>query len=738
MPKRKKPGPRPRHRRSQNMAHSSPLQTLEEEEEASDQHQTLEEAATDQPHTLEEEEATDQAETLEETATDQLQTLEEAYQEEGSAAESIKEVEEGEQESNELGEEIKEQEKFEEEEQEVPHPGISVPDPRRRSRRKPITEAQRAFAQQKLALLQENFTPAPFKPRKTVDFAAHEELFRALNLWEFVNLDFDTDIRTDLLILLIANYDRSQHRSFVGNVEISVSRLDLACSLKLPLEVREVHEDIFANEASKEVIEQFLSNYILLEDEDEDDMCILPEELVAVNQLVKAGHANKVDWAELMWALVEKELLEAPRLSYHYASHLQCLMKFQKSGLFEKEEGMGAVPVPEPDSSLEVSDSMDEDDVGDEEVGGGSKMRTLDEFGDAGLRLEIGENGDLMNGIEDFKGTEEGGPPDGCKDEGFQHCLRRCSSNEARSMEFENLCKVEQIEREDEFPNLERLTSTDLLHTMDPRMNPLEQSTGDFVSMGVDGNRNASVDIGPSDSLFYENNGKRHIDNVDVDEDECGGFRQDNQQKRMRCGELWEERAPSGFDSYMEQIQCTMRKARMLYVEKEQACLDGHLHLQYLNEIIEQKDQIIHSLEKTQVEEHQRWQHTVQEFERELNSVAGLVVGYKQALKETQKNFEEYRKKCPQGDVTLYRDVPGSGGLVLTSRELEKLRVEKEEEMRQIAEEMISAFNCEWLVKFEDYKDAVMVLHRRLVELEGNIELMKETFAERKDVTFSG
>jgi len=345
-----------------------------------------------------------------------------------------------------------------------------------------------------------------------------------------------------------------------------------------------------------------------------------------------------------------------------------------------------------------------------------------------------------MDGIEHCKGSEEGDWVNDGKDQSFEHCLRRCNSNDVRGMEFENVCKGEQVERDDEFANLERLTPTGLLHAMDearvsysPRMNSLDQNTGDFVSMGVeDVHKNELVDPAPGGSFFFENNGKRHIDNVDIDDDDIGRFHQSNQQKRMRCGGLWEEQPPSGFDSYMEQIQYTMRKAKMLYAEKEQACVDDHLQLQYLNEMLEQKDQIIRTLEKTQVEEHQKWQHNLCQYEQELNILAKLVVGYKKALKETQSKFEEYRKKCPQGDKPLYKDVPGAGGLVLTSKEVERLRLQKEEEMCQIAEEMFNAFQCDWFVKFQECHEEVMRLFTRLEDLDGEVKLIGERFVARK------
>lgn len=681
-------------------------QTLETlDEETAQQALTLEaEAGIKHPQTLEEAEA----------KIKEPQTLEEEMGQptESAAAAEIKD----------------EEEKLD---LDVAVPGIQPQNHPRRRKRRTLS----ASVQQKLGFLRENFNPIPFLPKRALDFAAHEELFRALGLWEFANLDLSGEIRCDLLIELIANYDLSKNISFIHGFEIAVGRSDLARALRLQEDGElAAHQEIFAKDEAKEAILEFLSNYVLMEDDDEDDMLILPEVAVAADKLVRNGRANEIDWAGMMQTLVEKELIDVPmRGNCHYASHLQCLIKFQLPELFEKEAGVVAVPVPEVESSSmedsdSVEDSMDEDDEDDETT-------SMEEFTN---ETGVGADGGLMNDIEDCKASEEGGWVDEGKEGGFEHCLRRCNSNGARSLEFDNFCRGEQLGGE-EFLNLERLNSSDILHAVDagrvsysPRMNLLDHNNGDFVSIGVDGNGNALVDPGMTGSFFFENNGKRHIENVDIDEDGTSNFHLSNQQKRMRCDGLWDEQTPSGFDLYRQQIQGAVDKADVLYAEKEQACVDAQLQLQYLHEMSKRRDQIIHTLQKTLVEERQQWVQSERCYKHELNTLANLMVVYRKALKETQNKFEEYRKKCPQGDEPLYGDAGGAGGLVLTKRELERLRLEREEEMRRTAEEMIGAFQSDWLIKFEEFHDMVIELHRRLVELDEEVKLVKKMFTERK------
>ncbi|KAJ6824274.1 uncharacterized protein M6B38_102785 [Iris pallida] len=497
---------------------------------------------------------------------------------------------------------------------------------------------------------------------------------------------------------------------------LSFSRYALAKSLNLPLEMHtsaDSETKLFSDEKSITAIEEFMATYILLE----DDISILPEEAKVVIGMVKEGRAGEVDWADLMWVLVEKEVLDALRTGRcRYGPHLQRLIQCQRPELLLGEGESVIVPEAESDWSMKISDSVveEEDKVeeGEEEE---EEEKGIEECG-TGLSLGLGEKYDAA-------------PPPPEEEKGFeQHCLRRCESiGNERGMEFENLSQGDEKRREEEFENLERLTSADLLHGMetvrvsyDHQINRLEPGNREFLATGVNAGKDIATDTSPGGSLFFGNNGKRHASD-DADSDE------NDQLKRMRTGGLWgEQTPPSNFDSFMEQIQCTVGRAKLIYDEKDQACMNANMEIQYLAEMLEEKDQIIQTLEKTRVDEQQKWQQTVCSYESELNLVADLMLGYKKALKQIERNFTKYRKKFPQGDEPVYRDVPGEGGLVLSARELEKRRLEKEFEMRRIAEEMANDFHASWFAKFEACTDGVLVLQERLAGLDAEIDLLKK------------
>ncbi|KAJ6824275.1 uncharacterized protein M6B38_102790 [Iris pallida] len=604
----------------------------------------------------------------------------------------------------------------------------TVPQIKKGNKKKPWTEKQRSHAQHNLSLLlQQNFHPVPFSSSSKRKHLDHEPLLRALGLWDFATIDFpsaDAELRTDLLAHLVSSYDPSLRRSFVRDAPLSFSRYALAKSLNLPLEMHtsaDSETKLFSDEKSITAIEEFMATYILLE----DDISILPEEAKVVIGMVKEGRAGEVDWADLMWVLVEKEVLDALRTGRcRYGPHLQRLIQCQRPELLLGEGESVIVPEAESDWSMKISDSVveEEDKVEEGEEEEEEEEKGIEECG-TGLSLGLGEKYDAA-------------PPPPEEEKGFeQHCLRRCESiGNERGMEFENLSQGDEKRREEEFENLERLTSADLLHGMetvrvsyDHQINRLEPGNREFLATGVNAGKDIATDTSPGGSLFFGNNGKRHASD-DADSDE------NDQLKRMRTGGLWgEQTPPSNFDSFMEQIQCTVGRAKLIYDEKDQACMNANMEIQYLAEMLEEKDQIIQTLEKTRVDEQQKWQQTVCSYESELNLVADLMLGYKKALKQIERNFTKYRKKFPQGDEPVYRDVPGEGGLVLSARELEKRRLEKEFEMRRIAEEMANDFHASWFAKFEACTDGVLVLQERLVGLDAEIDLLKKRFVETKN-----
>ncbi|XP_039119977.1 uncharacterized protein LOC120256345 [Dioscorea cayenensis subsp. rotundata] len=650
-------------------------------------------------------------------------------------------------------------------------------------RKKPFHCGKKRLAEieEKLELLRGNFRPIPFSPpAKVPDFAKHERLFRALGLWDFAHLDLDREIRSDLLILLIAGYDPPNRRSFVGKMRVSVSRADLARALGLPVkkDKAELDPEVVSGEEPAAVVLDFISSWMLFQDED-NPAWILPKEVVAATQMVKEGQPHKVDWAGLMWILVEKEMLEAPKSGKcFYASHLQCLMKHQKRSLFEEAE-----LEPEPDMEVEVDmepeqeqepsleavalEGGDDDDVGD---GGIMKTRSLDEFQDngaegqgPGLSLGLGATGgDGMDGVESCKEEQEEQEVqeeqwiDKEKSSGLEHCLQPCSMSVERNIECENLIKdgsdglLREEDRYDnelteKFSSLERYASTDLLQSMDtvnisysPPRHHLDQSSGDFLAMRSDSDKNMAMAHDPSSSLLFGNGCKRGIADIadgGVDEeDSLQEFPQGNQRKRMCSVDPWEH-TQSPYDACMEQVQCWMGKAKMLHAEKEQGYKSAQLELQYLNAVLQQKDQIIQSLEKTRMEEQQKRHLEFCRFEHELKLMAHLLVGYKKALREIRAAFADFRKQVSGDDESLYKDVPGSGGLVLSSRELDRQRHEKEEEMRHLAVGMINDFQKEWFAKFDEFADWVVKSASKLVHLADEVKLLKERFEESKGLS---
>ncbi|KAG6512672.1 uncharacterized protein LOC121976881 [Zingiber officinale] len=649
----------------------------------------------------------------------------------------------------------------------APAPSLRSPKLRRKTsfkRKKPLSFKQRAAAKKKLALLTDAFRPVPFSPGQALanlNLAAHEALFHALGLWDFAHLPFDQNVRSDLLIPLIANYHPAKRCSFVCDLRVSVSRPDLARALMLPVKKDKSglpepgaagnNQDLFSMEESISAIMDFMSAFLLFQFQ--DDACILPTEVVTAHRMVKEGLPHKVDWAGLLWMLVEKELLEAPNSGFcHYASHLQCLIKYQQPRLLVESESK-LEPVPEVEVEVENSadEGMEEEDDNDDDAedvteDAAARVRSSDHFGAVGeekcgpgLSLGLGGDSSTVEGFEEFKEGKEQ-QIEGENHGGTEHCLRLCNSASAGSMEFENLCNGDEEGRREEgagedfsakydyldrLGSFDRLTSTDLLQVVDP--------VGEFLTMRSDGHKNMPLNHDNDRPYFSVDNGKRKISEIDDDEEDeeedTQTFTQSNQQKRARSGIMWES-PPSEVDSVLEQIQLYAGKARLLAAEKEQASINAHLQLQYLNEMLQQKDRVIQSLEKTRVEEQQKWHMEACRYEHELNLLGNLVIGYKRALNETRRAFVEYRKKYPQGDEPLYKDVAASGGLVLSTNELERERLGRENELRCVAANLVDSFEKEWMLKLEHSASSLSILFGRMMELEGKIKLLKERFAK--------
>ncbi|CAM0910430.1 unnamed protein product [Alopecurus aequalis] len=239
--------------------------------------------------------------------------------------------------------------------------------------RKPITGKLRAAAEERLGQLRAKFRLHPMDPLPPSLSAAsspHEAALRSLGLIDFVRLDLQSEpLRPDLVSQLIAYYDPGQHRSFVWDNRLAVSRTDFARALSLPSKPSPTASPPDVDSAALvSAALEFMRVYVLPPFTG-GDTCELPPEVVAAEQAVKDGTAHRVDWAGLIWGLVEKEILELPKRddgACYYGPYLQRLIWTQKPDLLElpekEEKGEVALVIP-------LDADMAEDD-GDAGVGG--------------------------------------------------------------------------------------------------------------------------------------------------------------------------------------------------------------------------------------------------------------------------------------------------------------------------------------------------------------------------------
>nr|XP_029121023.1 uncharacterized protein LOC105047279 [Elaeis guineensis] len=525
-----------------------------------------------------------------------------------------------------------------------------------------------ASVQEKLALLAQNLRPVPFSPSKPLAaLSPHEPLLRALGLWDFARLPLDRAIRSDLLSLLIAHYDPLTHRSLVRNSRVALGRAAFARALALPVEKEKgANADRFLGKAAVATVMDFMMNWMVFL----DDACVLPPEVVAATRLVMEGRPQKVDWAGLVWAMAEREILDAPTAGWcYYASHLQCLMKRQRPQLFE-EDG-------EPEMDMELEPSI---------------------------------NVDL---VEDEDGAGNGGPELGLENCGLRSSLRLCRDVDAGNGVKEEPLDLEMKDVGVECENLSK--------------------GGEFLAMRTAHvHKKVTLDNGPSGVFLLGNSCMRGAGEANYDDgvsdDDARVFDCINWQKRMWSNRSCEH-TQTAIDAYMEEAQNCMVKAKTMYLKKKQECMKAQLELQHLHQMLQQKDRIIWSLEKKREEEMKKRKLEACQFDYELRVIGHLVHDYNKALKDTRSAFAEYRKRFPEGDKPLYEDACGTGGAVVSARELEVQSMKKEVETHHVAAKMINDFQKDWFAKLGRYAKWATNLATRLVKLNGETKILREMFA---------
>ncbi|KDP31769.1 hypothetical protein JCGZ_12230 [Jatropha curcas] len=430
-------------------------------------------------------------------------------------------------------------------------------------------------------------------------------------------------------------------------------------------------------------------------------------------------------------------------------------MKAQKKAWFVEE------PVK---MEIDVKDNEDDDVKMGEELQGGSEME------EHNIELSLGGLDNAMKEDGETEGKEPVGNEDGIyfddnKEDEEQgqflkksmdgHFLGRCNLGEVGVLECEER-KQEEEEREEEVKDgedveeeeevgfsispkgdtLEGVISENLIAVMEAAQIPYSSgvqipdnvSSGDFLASRVDTQRIP----GTSSSLFSNGNGnKREIEHL---EDDMPHHALNGGNKRMRSDGHWDVKSSSDFDLCMEQMQHFMGKARMVYEAKEQAYQEMNMNQQMLMSDLQQQNNVIQHLHKAKIDEQQKRQLEIYRLERELFMMGNLLEGYRKALKQTHKAFAEYRAKCPLPEEPIYKDT-GSGGLVLSTMELEKQRLKQEEEERQnrlLIEKKVKEFETGWNTKFEECRVGVDLLSNKLLVVEKEVNVLKERFARRK------
>nr|VDC99472.1 unnamed protein product [Brassica rapa] len=604
---------------------------------------------------------------------------------------------------------------------------------------------QQEKSREKLEVLLKTLKPIPFVPAKALDFSRHEKLLKTLGIWEFLHLEFDQNIRQDLVANLVAYYSPESRCSYVNGSRVNVTRADLARALKLPkkkdIVVAEEEREVLERDESAKFVDEILETWVLLHT---DDMWIMPVEVVEWGRDVKEKKLEKLDWAALLWFMVEKELKAGPELGdCFFASHLQLLIRSQKEDLLREEsnddeedddeEDVGAADSGRDDCATDATELKEEETYVEEHM----------------IELNLGqETVSEMVAEEEQQGPVEEQPMDVEEDkkeevEKWSIATEGDEENNIEGpMEMGEDEQIEDLEEEETEEDKERneggfpfFPNGDSLHGdgMLGDVSPLRFASGlQMHGNSTGGHFLASrVDMHMAMGSGSNTNNKRQIDH----ENDMSYHNPDG--KRMRTEEpSWDEK-PQPVEVCVDQIVLWAEKARMSCAQKDRERAQSTMNQEYLMSELQRKDEMIHDLERSKYEEQQRKDLMIYRLESELRMMTSVLEGYRKALKETKKASAEHRKRCPlRDDKPVYKDVKGSGGLVLSVAEIEKLRLKREGEDRMTRariERQIEEFGSEWFKVFQEQMDAVESLNERLIVVENEVKICREALSESKN-----
>ncbi|CAI9299653.1 unnamed protein product [Lactuca saligna] len=672
----------------------------------------------------------------------------------------------------------------------APPPLASPVNPQRRLNKRKKAFNRNPHKRKKLQNLTDILQPIPFIPTKKLDFVKHEEVLKRLGLYEFSKIEFDRSIRTDLVVQLIVNYDQKKRCSYVNDVRLNLNRAELSRTLKLPaprpekgssstVEEVDLDSEVFSDEAIG-FIDNFVSSWMLLH----EDSWVMPPDLAKMTRCVKDGHPEKMDPARLVWHMVEKELTQGDKLvDCYYASHLQYLIRSQRPEFFmDEDEGVANDIAEDVEEKEEKQEKQEEEEKERIEEENEEKSLIVEE---QGIELTLGSNvkeivqeevkkdDEVMVDAEEHKEDEvvadeveeevveeveeeeeeeeeeeQGNWLSSGKNEPGNHFLQRCNSDlnnyeEQKVEELEDEDEDEQIqqvededdEEEEEEEEEEGGERADERFNMEANDDSLDRDglTGNFLQgveashnpfngMDLFGSREGSFMSHGGPSSFF-NGGKRvmeteeHITHVDPNH------------KRLKTDEIWGQK-PTDFNTCMDQMQQWMEKAKMLHESKEQAFENSQYNHELAINQLQERQNYMEMLIKSKDEELSKKHTEVFRLERELYLMRDLVAGYRQALNDTRFKFSEYRKRYSLHEEPIYKDA-GPGGLVLSTRELEKQRVKQEEDRVKILK-MLKDHEEECVSKLGMHHDKVLKMADKLVSVENEVKNLKGMSVERK------
>lgn len=420
--------------------------------------------------------------------------------------------------------------------------------------KKPLTDKQRVAAEQRLSHLRAHLIlRSPESPAAGARALPppQEAALDALGLLNFFRLDLQSDApRPDLIAPLVAYYDPACKRSFVRGVRVAVSRSDLARALYLPpkpASAAAAPADVDPAAVVPAVM-QLLHDYILLPFQG-DDMCILPQEVAAAEQAVREGAAHRVDWAGLIWGLVEKEMLELPKrddVVCYYGPHLQRLIYAQKPHLLELvEEGGRGEPVLEVSADVEMEEEDGDVDVkskslvelelepGDGDADNDVRSKSLEEseLGNAGARsngldeLELGDAitrnkvmeelglGDVdarNNCIEELEVVEED-----ARSKSLNECVAEAEDVDANAMD-NNMDEMEAVNEDARSKSLNESEAADV-DAMNNNIDELDAANEDTRSKILNDESEPVKEDVKGPSFDYMNTMDEHVNGTDID-----------------------------------------------------------------------------------------------------------------------------------------------------------------------------------------------------------------------------